>query len=139
MGGINSGKLLISGIVAGLVINLGQSVVHLFLLAEQSAALSESMGQGEPTGAQIGMFWALGFAIGLAMMFVYAGFRPRFGAGINTSLVAAATSFVLTELIPTLFFVASGVMAFGAYLPFMLATLVILLVAAPAGGMLYSE
>jgi hypothetical protein len=139
MGAINSGKLLVSGIIAGLVINLGQTVVHLFLLAEQSAALSQSMGQGEPTGTQIGMYWVLGFAIGMAMMFVYAGFRPRFGAGVNTALVAGATTFVLAELIPMLFFVVSGVVPFGGYLPFMLATLVILLVAAPAGGSLYSE
>lgn len=40
---------------------------------------------------------------------------------------------------PHLFFVVMGIMPFGMYVPFMIATLVILLVAGPAGGWPYAE
>ncbi len=44
MAGINIGKMVVGGIVAGLVINIGQTIIHAFLFADQSAALMESMG-----------------------------------------------------------------------------------------------
>lgn len=139
MGGINVNKLIVGGLVAGLVINCCQTVVHLILLAEQSAALTEGMGLPEPTGGQIGMYWALSFVIGLVMIFVYAAIRPRFGAGMNTALLAAVTTFVLAEVIPALFYIISGMFGFGEYLPFMIATLVILAASAVVGAWMYSE
>ena len=139
MGGINTGKFLVCGFLAGIVINCGQTVVHLLLLTEQSAAFMENMGLPEPTGWQIGIFWLLSFAVGFAMIFVYAGFRPRFGAGPGTAVLAAATTFVLAELIPALFYIASGALGFGEYLPFLISTLVILMVAAVVGAWPYSE
>lgn len=139
MGGINTGKLLVCGFLAGIVINCGQTVVHLFLLAERSAALTEGMGLPEPTGGQIGIYWLISFAVGFAMIFVYAGFRPRFGAGPGTAVLAAATTYVLAELIPSLFFIASGIFGFGEYLPFFISTLVILMVAGVVGAWPYSE
>lgn len=65
MDGINLVKVIVGGLVAGLVINIGQTIVHVFLFARQSAALTEALNLREPTGGQIGMFWVLGFVIGL--------------------------------------------------------------------------
>jgi hypothetical protein len=139
MGGINLGKVIVGGGVAGLVINVGQSIVHMFLFAEQSAAMTEAMGLAEPSGGQIGIYWVLGFVTGLVMIFVYAGFRPRCGAGVNTALLTGGVTFVLAELIPALFYTVSGAFAFGDYLPFLISTLVILLVSSVAGAALYTE
>ena len=139
MGGINTGKLLLGGFLAGLVYNCGQSVVHLLVLAEQSAAFTEGMNLPEPTGWDIGIYWLLGFFIGFVMMFIYAGFRPRFGAGPKTAVIAASKVFVLAELIPALFWITSGAYGFGEYLPFLISTLVILVVAGVVGAWPYSE
>jgi len=139
MDGINLVKVIVGGFVAGLVINIGQTIVHVFLLAQQSAALTEALNLPEPTGGQIGMFWVIGFVIGLVMIFVYAGFRPRCGPGVGTALAAGFVTFLLAELIPSVFNISSGLFTFGAYLPFLISTLVILMVASVAGAVLYTE
>jgi TRAP-type C4-dicarboxylate transport system permease large subunit len=139
MNGINLGKVIVGGVVAGLVLNIGQSIVHLYLFAAQSAAITEAMGLPETTGSQIGMYWALGFVIGLVMMFMYAGFRPRCGPGVNTALAAGAVTFILGELIPTLYNLVSGLTSLGDSLPFVLSTLVLLMVSSVAGAALYTE
>ncbi len=140
MGGINMMKVLIGGIAAGVVINLGQFVVHMYLLADASAAIMAAMGgPSEPTGMMIGIFNVLGFATGITMIGVYAAIRPRCGPGIGTAIGAGIIVFILSELIPVMFSVAVGVIGFGEYLPFLIATFVLLCAAAVAGAALYSE
>ncbi len=140
MGGINMMKVLIGGIAAGVVINLGQFVVHMYLRADASAAIMEAMGgPTEPTGMMIGIFNVLGFATGITMIGVYAAIRPRCGPGIGTAIGAGIIVFILSELIPVMFWIASGVFSFGDYLPFFIATFVLLCAAAAAGAALYSE
>ena len=139
MGGINMMKVLIGGIAAGVVINIGQFVVHMYLLAEASAAMMESMGAPEPTGMMIGIFNVLGFATGITMIGVYAAIRPRCGPGVGTAIGAGIIVFILSELIPVMFWVASGVIGLGDYVPFFIATFVLLCAAAVAGAALYSE
>jgi len=139
MGGINIMKVLIGGIAAGVVINIGQFVVHMYLLAEASAAMMESMGAPEPTGMMIGIFNVLGFATGIMMIGVYAAIRPRCGPGVGTAIGAGIIVFILSELIPVMFWVASGVIGLGDYVPFFIATFVLLCAAAVAGATLYSE
>ena len=118
--------------------NLEKSL-HIFLFAEASAALTAAMGAPEPTGQVIGIFWALGFAIGITMIGVYAAIRPRCGPGVGTAIGAGIIVFILGELIPSLFYMASGVLDFGQYLRFLISTFVLLCVAAVAGAAVYSE
>ena len=139
MGAINYGKLIIGGIVAGVVFNVGQATIHLFLLADQSAAFTEALGLPEPSGQQIAVFWVIGFLIGIATIWLYAGIRPRFGAGVPTAIKAGLAVFVLAEIVPTMFWVASGAYTMGTALPFNIATLVILLASSVAGAALYTE
>ncbi len=142
MGGINMMKVLIGGFVAGLIINLGQFVVHMYLLADASALIMKAMGAPAPeelTGMMIGIFNVLGFATGITMIGVYAAIRPRCGPGIGTAIGAAIIVFLLGELFPALFGMAVGVMGFGQYLPLMISTLVLLLVSGVAGAALYTE
>ncbi len=139
MAGINMIKLLVGGVVAGLVYNIGQTLIHVVLFAEASAALTETMGAPEPTGRVIAVFWGLGFIIGITMIGVYAAIRPRCGPGPGTAIGAAIITFILAELVPAGFYIASGILDFGMYLQFMIATFAVLCAAALAGGMLYSE
>ena len=140
MAGINIGKMVVGGVVAGLVINVGETIIHLFLLADQSAALMESMRlASEPTGGQIGMYWLLGFIVGMAMIKIYVGFRPRFGAGVGTAMKAAGVVWTLSSLVPALGNSASGLMGLGDYLPFLIGTLVVVAAGGVAGAALYTE
>lgn len=140
MYGINTGRIFVGAILAGIVYNLGQTVVHMVVLAEQSAAFSESLGvSGEPTGGEIGMYWFIGFIIGATMVKLYAAVRPRFGPGVLTALIVAVFTFTLAELVPMLFFVTGGLYEFGAYLPFLISTFVLLCVSSVAGAWAYTE
>jgi len=139
MAGINIGKMIVGGVVAGVVINVGQTIVHLFLFADQSAALTESLGLGEPTGGQIGVYWLLGFIIGMVMIKIYVAIRPRFGPGPGTAIKAAVVTWTLGELVPTLFYTSSGLFDLTDNLVFTISTLVLLIAGAIAGAAMYSE
>ena len=139
MAGINVTKVLVGGVVAGLIFNLGQTLVHAFLFAEASAALTAAMGGAEPTTQMLVMFWALGFVIGLTMIGVYAAIRPRCGPGVGTAIGAGTIAFILAELVPSIFLIAAGIMTVGQYVPFMISTFVLLCVSAVAGAALYTE
>jgi hypothetical protein len=38
---------------------------------------------------QIAMFVAMTFVLGIVLVFLYAGLRPWFGAGVKTAIIAA--------------------------------------------------
>lgn len=139
MGGINYGRVILGGLLAGLVINVGESISHLFLFAEQSAAIMEGLDLPEPGGRQIATYWILGFVVGIAMIWVYAAIRPRFGPGVATAIKAGVATFALVGIIPTLFESTSGLYAFGSMVPFLIWGLIWYAGAGVAGAWPYTE
>ena len=65
MGTINAGRVLLGGLLAGLVINVGEFILNEPLLGDQWAFLMESMGLEAPSGATIGVFVVEGFLLGI--------------------------------------------------------------------------
>ena len=88
MGGINMGRVLLGGLLAGLVINIGEYVLNELLLAEQWAVVSEALNLPPHEGSTIVWFIIWGFVIGIAMIWLYAAIRPRCGAGAKTTMCA---------------------------------------------------
>jgi hypothetical protein len=46
----------------------------------------------------------LGLVTGLVLLWIYAGIRPRFGAGVKTAICAGVIVWVLSVLIPNIGF-----------------------------------
>ncbi len=92
MSGINLGRVVLGGLLAGLVLNVGEFVLNVPILGEQWTAAMESLNRPMAEDPSMLIFWVLySFVMGIVMMWVYAGMRPRFGAGPKTAVIAGLT------------------------------------------------
>jgi hypothetical protein len=102
MAGINMARVLIGGLVAGLVINIGEFVLNMFVIQAEMEAAVARMNLPPVAGEQIGMYVALAFLLGIATVWLYAAIRPRFGAGVSTALCAGSAVWFFAYLYPGL-------------------------------------
>ena len=105
MSRINLGRVLIGGLVAGLIINIGEFILNGVLLAEDMTAAMAAL--NKPPVDQRMIMWFVLFCFGLGFMLVwtYAAIRPRFGAGIKTAICASTLVWGLAYLYPNLFMI----------------------------------
>ena len=108
MNGISAGRVIVGGLVAGLIINIVEFLVNGLFLEQAWADVMRSLGKagGPPTAAQIVMFNVWGFAMGILAVWLYAAMRPRFGQGPKTAVIAAAfmwlAGYVLSMIPPVM-------------------------------------
>lgn len=95
MGKINWGRVLLGGLLAGLVLNVADYVVNGLILADQWNAALTALGKGEMGGGTILWFVLFDFAVGIVAVWLYAAIRPRFGAGPRTAAYAGLAVWVL--------------------------------------------
>jgi hypothetical protein len=103
MGKINIQKVLIGGLVAGVVLNVIDFVMFGVVLKTQMAAAMQALGKPAMSNAQVPWFVFLDFVGGVAIVWLYAAMRPRFGAGPGTAVKAGLAAWFLGSLLPTLF------------------------------------
>jgi hypothetical protein len=138
MGNINLARVVLGGLVAGLVLNIGEFILNTYVVAEQSRAAMQRLGLAEIGMQQIVWFLIIGFVFGIWLIWVYAAIRPRLGAGIKTAIIAGLALWVVAALL-NLGNVIAGVM------PSNLATIGIVwalfefVIAAIVGAWLYQE
>ena len=106
MGNINLGRVILGGIVAGIIVNAFEFVLNGVLLTNQWTDLMASINRPVLGVTQIVYFNIFGFAMGLVAVWTYAAIRPRFGAGPRTALYAAlltwVTGYVFVDITPTI-------------------------------------
>ena len=102
MGKINMGRLLLAGLVAGIVSDAIGFLVDGVLLAPNWAAGMAELGRTEFTTSQIVQFNLLGLVSGFVLIWIYAAIRPRFGAGPTTAILAGLAVWVVGSLVPNL-------------------------------------
>ena len=140
MGKINLGRVIIGGIVAGLVADVLGYLVDGILLAPQWAEGMKALGHAEFSSNQWIWFNLLGLVSGIVLILIYAGIRPRFGAGAKTAVLAGLAVWVVGALLPNL-----GLMWFGGLFSHRLTIMTTLggvveiIVGAIAGAALYQE
>ena len=140
MGNINLGRVILGGIVAGVVIDVFEGVSNGVILSQQYADAMTALGKtGTMSVRQLIAFNLWGLAAGILMVFLYAAMRPRLGAGPKTAIVAGlmiwATAFVLANA--TMVFL--HLMPIGLTLTGLAIALVQSIVAGLAGAYLYKE
>ena len=139
---INTSKVVVGGIVAGLVMNVSGFVVQGLLLgkrmeAEMLAAAPSLQGKGMGGGVITGRVLTQ-FAVGFLLVWLYAAMRPRFGPGMKTAALAALVVWICGFLF-YLDWLYVDMMTPVTYAIVSCAMLVTLLIAAGVGGMLYKE
>ena len=86
--GINIPRVILGGIVAGLVINISEFLLNqIVLLSDMTTALAR-MNLPPAGGSAIPIFIVVGFIGGIAAVWLYAAIRSRFGPGPKTALIA---------------------------------------------------
>lgn len=103
MGKINLQKVLIGGVIAGVVLNVVDFVLYGVVLKDQMAAAMTALGKQPMTNAQMPWFIFLDFVAGVFLVWLYAAVRPRFGAGPATAVKAGLAGWFLGSLLVTLF------------------------------------
>ena len=89
MGNINIGRVLLGGLIAGVVLNIGEFVLNDFVLGAQMKDFMATHRFNEPGGSFIALAVGLTFVLGIVIVLGYAAIRTRFGAGPKTAIIAA--------------------------------------------------
>jgi hypothetical protein len=104
MGKINIGRVILGGLVAGIVSDILGYLVDGVLLAHKWAAGMTALGHTDFSLNQVIWFNVLGLVFGIALIWIYAAIRPRFGAGVMTAVYAGLAVWVVGALLPNLSF-----------------------------------
>ena len=95
---INTSKVLVGGIVGGIVANVidfvGNSLILGGMHQADMAKLNPALA-AQPTGGQIARFVIFDFVWIIATVWIYAAIRPRFGPGPKTAVYAAIASWII--------------------------------------------
>ena len=105
MSRINLGRVVLGGLVAGLIINFGEAILNGVLLAEHMNAAMAALNKPPVDQRMIMWFVLFGFGLGFMLVWTYAAIRPRFGAGIKTAICASTLVWGLAYLYPNLFMI----------------------------------
>jgi hypothetical protein len=98
MGKINWTRVILGGLVAGVIINIFEYVLNGVILAKDMEAALRALGKEMGEGALL-MFTVWGFLMGIFAVWLYAAIRPRYGAGPKTAACAGAAVWGLGYLL----------------------------------------
>jgi hypothetical protein len=86
---INVGRVLLGGLVAGIILNAGEVVLNDVVLSAQLKEFMTVHKFGEPASSFVFVAIGLTVVLGIVIVLGYAAIRPRFGAGPKTAIIAA--------------------------------------------------
>jgi hypothetical protein len=102
MGRINLGRVILGGLVAGIVINVFEGLLNGVLLSSQWGEVMKSLNRSAtPSVKTIIALNVWGFAVGILMVWLYAAIRPRFGAGPKTAICAGLIMWAACDALAT--------------------------------------
>jgi hypothetical protein len=98
VGRINISRVILGGLLTGLVVNIGETILNVVVVADDmNAALTARNLPVVGAGPIIG-FVVFAFLLGIATIWLYAAIRPRFGAGVGTAVIAGLAVWFLAYL-----------------------------------------
>jgi hypothetical protein len=99
MSTINGTRVLAGGLVAGLVMNVGEAALHGGILSADAQALfTRYQLNTSPSPVPIVSLILMTFGLGIASVWLYAAIRPRYGAGAGTAIVAGVAVWLMAHL-----------------------------------------
>lgn len=139
MGKMNLGRVILGGLLAGLIINVSEAILNLAVIAAPMEELLRARNLPPIGNSAIWTFVLLGFLLGIVTIWVYAAIRPRYGAGPGAAVMAALAVFFLAYAYPTAGLAVMGLMPRNITLIVLGWGLVEILVGAVAGAWVYQE
>ncbi len=140
MASINLPRVVVGGLAAGVIIDIGEMLLNAVVIADQWAAVQKSLNQStETTVAQIAAYNVWGLIAGLAAVWLYAAIAPRFGFGARTAVCAGSALWLTVWLLGSSFLVIQGWAPAGLWAIMMIWGLVEAVLATAVGARLYRE
>lgn len=136
---MNGKRILLGGLVAGVFVNVSEAILNGGILMDEYQAVAEMHSIAETSWAMAG--YIVGALIfGLAVAWIYAAIRPRFGPGPATAALAGVVVWIVGDGVPTIWFMAMG-LSFGAGATILTVvwTFVEMVLAGLIAGWLYQE
>ena len=139
MARINMKSVVLGGLLAGLIINISETILNIPVMGAEMEASLAALNLPPVGGGAISVFVIGSFIVGIALVFLYASVRPRFGPGPKTAILVGVVVWFLAYLWPSIGMALMGV--FPAKLLTVSTSwgLVELVLAALAGGRIYTE
>jgi len=88
MNTINFGRVVLGGLLAGLVLNIGEFLLNDKVLGTQMKDFMTRHNFAEPSGSFVGLAVGLTFVMGIVLVLGYACIRTRLGPGVKTAIIA---------------------------------------------------
>jgi len=142
MGKVNWGRVFLGGLVAGIVINLGEFLFHAVVFKTQMEEVARAMGKDPAamnTGTAMTVWILLGFLTGIGAVWTYAAIRPRYGAGAKTGAIAGVAAWYLAVVLSSIAMMNMGIFPQNILLTGLIWGLVEYIVATIAGAYFYKE
>jgi hypothetical protein len=141
MSRINTGRVVLAGLAAGVVMNVVDAVANGVLLGNawrtETTALNAALMDKAAAGSTVGWI-AVDLLLGITLVWLYAAIRPRFGPGPRTAALAAVVLWIATHLVYGSY-VFMGLYSSSLIGASSLAGLVAVLAGGYVGGKLYRE
>jgi len=95
MGKINVGRVILGGLLAGLIINVAESILNMAIMAESWELAMRELNVPPVSGGTIAVYMVAGFLLGIVAVWIYAAIRPRFGPGPKSAVLAGLIVWLL--------------------------------------------
>lgn len=138
-GSVNAGRVVLGGLVAGLIMSISEFVLNEVVLVDQQSRLFEAMGLTPPSGSTVLLFIVLTFACGIGAIWLYSMLRSHSGPGMGTAMCAGMFVFFFYAFLPNTFFWGLGMAPGGMAVTTTVWMLAEILVATVAGAYLYQD
>ncbi len=98
MNKINMGRVLLGGLAAGLIVNIGNYLLNRVWLRDAMNVEFARLHLPEPGSDFIVTAVVLTFILGIAIVYLYAAIRPRCGPGPKTAICAGLMAWFFVVL-----------------------------------------
>lgn len=139
MGKINFARVLIGGLVTGLILNIGEWILNGMILAKEMKDFFQKCGFPEPGTNFLIIAVSITFVLGIVLVLGYAAIRPRFGPGPKTAIIAALLAWFGVYLYQNLIGFGLGIVPAKAVVIALAWGLVEYIVATLVGAAIYQE
>ena len=139
MGSINSGRVVLGGLLAAVIVFVS-TAARVLVLREQIVGFIENHGlQGIGQTEGIVFLAVYSAALGILIVWLYAALRPRFGAGSTTAILGGMFYWISIDLVPYAALLRFDLIPIGGVLVHWVWTVVEIPVASLVGAWVYQE
>ena len=140
MGKMNLGRVILGGLVAGVIIDACEFVINAVILKQAWADAMTKVGKPVDISTNtVILFNIVGLVGGIAAVWFYAAIRSRFGAGVKTAVIAALAMWVVGYAMPAVGQIALDLVPMQTMLTAIGLGVIEVIIATVAGAAVYKE